>query len=400
MFMRVTVMVADYLLLFPAIWLTVTSLYRDPKHRLVTFFAVAAQPGLLLIDHGHFQYNNISIGLSILAVGLILRDYDLMGAIAFALSLNYKQMSLYYAPAFFVALLCKSLQKGHGITLASIIRIASIGFVVTVTFVISWLPFLLQEDPLEQVSQMLRRIFPVGRGLYEDKVANLWCSVSPVFKLQNFASSSTMVLICSVLTVFGFLPALAYLAYSCYTYNRAPKHSTAHKADQTLPQNPKSSFIITLSLVAWSFFFFSYHVHEKTVLLPVLPMMLWLYYSPNLVSIASLVSTVSMLPLLQRDGHEVSLLILCISYSVALKWMLGERVSLTAMFAFLAVPLSFHAASYIVKAPASYPDIFVLLLTSVSFIIMGLCVLGVYFGLIFPIRETVAKSVPLAKKIK
>lgn len=396
--MRATVIAADYLLLLPAVWLTVSSLYRDPKHRLVAFVAVAAQPGLMLIDHGHFQYNNISIGLAILAIGLILRDYDILGAVAFSLSLNYKQMSLYYAPAFFIALLCKCLQKGQGLTLNSVLRVACIGLAVVATFAASWLPFLLQDKPMEQVAQLLHRIFPVGRGLYEDKVANLWCSISPVFKLQHFASPPSMVLICSVLTVLGFLPACAYLAYSYYIRSSTESPQMAHGSEQTLTQSTKSSFIISLSLIAWSFFFFSFHVHEKSVLLPMVPMTLWIYYSPNLVSMAGLVSTVSMLPLLQRDGHEVSLLIACIVYAVVLKMMLQDRISLSAMFASIALPLSFHALSYIIKAPSAYPDLFVLLLTCSSFLIMGLCLLGIYFRLFFPLRQTVAQKVHLTKK--
>lgn len=403
-FMRATVIAADYVLLLPAIWLTVTALYHSPRHRLVTFIATAAQPGLLLIDHGHFQYNNISLGLTLMAAGLLLRDYDLLAAIFFTLSLNYKQMALYFAPAFFVALLCKSLQKGRGFTLSSLLHVLRVGAVVIATFVVCWAPFLLQEKPVDQVAQLLHRIFPVGRGLYEDKVANLWCSISPVFKLQNFASPSLMVLICTLMTVIGFLPALIYLIHSYYTHPRTETAAgnLASSTDQVSgvsgSHRPPSSFIISMSLVAWSFFFFSFHVHEKTVLLPILPMTLWLYYSPNFVAIANLVSTISMLPLLQRDGHEVSLLIACVVYAIVLKYLLGDRVSITAMFAALTVPLSFHVASYIVKAPAAYPDIWVLLLTSVSFLIMAVCVLGIYIRLYIPMRRANASATPHSKK--
>lgn len=33
--------------------------------------------------------------------------------------------------------------------------------------------------------QVMLRIFPFGRGLYEDKVANLWCTLSPLFKFKE-----------------------------------------------------------------------------------------------------------------------------------------------------------------------------------------------------------------------
>lgn len=36
------------------------------------------------------------------------------------------------------------------------------------------------------------RIFPFYRGLYEDKVANIWCSLSPVLKLKAHFSIPTI----------------------------------------------------------------------------------------------------------------------------------------------------------------------------------------------------------------
>lgn len=41
-------------------------------------------------------------------MALVLRDEDLLGSFFFCLSLNYKQMSLYYAPTFFFYLLGKN----------------------------------------------------------------------------------------------------------------------------------------------------------------------------------------------------------------------------------------------------------------------------------------------------
>lgn len=69
------------------------------------------QPTLLLTDHGHFQYNCISLGLSALAAAVIAQGHDILGSVLFSLSLNHKQMGLFYAPAFFAHLLGKCLQQ-------------------------------------------------------------------------------------------------------------------------------------------------------------------------------------------------------------------------------------------------------------------------------------------------
>lgn len=370
-FMRFTVIAADILLLLPAIWYAVTVVYRkeDLESKLNVFVALAAQPGLLLIDHGHFQYNGISLGLAILSTALILDDHDLLGSMAFSLSLNYKQMSLYYAPAFFFVLLAKSVRHPAGvISFTSFSRLFQIGLVVLATFAVCWSPFLLQNDPLAQVSQIFYRIFPVARGLYEDKVANFWCSISPIFKLQNFASSPTMMKICTALTLVSMSPA-------CYTIFNYTWRKDTTKLTQA------GAFIIGLACVACSFFFFSFHVHEKSVLLPVFIMSLWINESPNVIIVANVVSTVSMLPLLQRDGHEYSLIFLVFLYIIASKWAFKARVSIALVLASVSAPLAFHFASKWISPPPQLPDIFTLLLTSSSFGILLLCFLHLHLQL-------------------
>jgi hypothetical protein len=74
--------------------------------------AVLLIPSLIVIDHGHFQYNSISLGLALAAAALILRGRWLLSAAAFALALNYKQMLLYFAPVFFVFLLAVTWRGG------------------------------------------------------------------------------------------------------------------------------------------------------------------------------------------------------------------------------------------------------------------------------------------------
>lgn len=65
----------------------------------------------MIIDHGHFQYNCISLGLALFGVVGVVHDWDVIGSIAFSMSLNYKQMELYHALPFFFYLLGKSLQS-------------------------------------------------------------------------------------------------------------------------------------------------------------------------------------------------------------------------------------------------------------------------------------------------
>ena len=67
-------------------------------------------PAFVLIDHGHFQYNAVSLGLVLWAAYGCLTGRPLAASAAFSLALNFKQMSLYLAPAFFCYLLAGCLR--------------------------------------------------------------------------------------------------------------------------------------------------------------------------------------------------------------------------------------------------------------------------------------------------
>lgn len=107
LFMRYTVIIADLLIYIPAIiiacntiFITLLKLNIHKIHLLYLLIALI-YPGQILIDNGHFQYNNISLGFTLFAIASILKDRRLLGAIFFVFALNYKQMELYHAVPFF-----------------------------------------------------------------------------------------------------------------------------------------------------------------------------------------------------------------------------------------------------------------------------------------------------------
>jgi hypothetical protein len=81
------------------------------QRQLFVLCAMLMQPALVLIDHGHFQYNCISLGLTVLAAVAIAKGRHALGSVLFSLALNHKQMTLFYAPAFFAHLLGRCLQQ-------------------------------------------------------------------------------------------------------------------------------------------------------------------------------------------------------------------------------------------------------------------------------------------------
>lgn len=109
-------------------------------------------------------------------------------------------MSLYMSPAFFFCLLARCFYGGTHPTAAVakadssfsfitlIWRVAQLGVVVIGTFALHWVPFCLYAAPeegcLPGLGQVLHRMFPFQRGLFEDKVANIWCSLSLLIKVN------------------------------------------------------------------------------------------------------------------------------------------------------------------------------------------------------------------------
>lgn len=101
LFMRFTAVVSDLLIFFPAAFLYSFYFSSSTSSRLKFFLLLLLQPALILIDHGHFQYNAVSLGLAFLGMTAIMSGQDHLGSFCYVCSICYKQMSLYYALPFF-----------------------------------------------------------------------------------------------------------------------------------------------------------------------------------------------------------------------------------------------------------------------------------------------------------
>ncbi len=111
LFMRWTVAISDALIYLPAVIMACNAVFNNvlkqntPKVHLLYLLIALLYPGQILIDNGHFQYNNMSLGLASVAIAALLKDRRILGSIFFVMALNYKQMELYHAVPFFCYLL-------------------------------------------------------------------------------------------------------------------------------------------------------------------------------------------------------------------------------------------------------------------------------------------------------
>ncbi|EPS58794.1 hypothetical protein M569_16019, partial [Genlisea aurea] len=211
--MRWTVIISDLLIFFPAAFLFVFAYHRSVKpggeekrHTALHSAMVLLNPCLILIDHGHFQYNCISLGLTAAAVAAIFSGKDLSGSMLFCLALNHKQTSAYYAPAFFSYLLGKCLRRRN-----PILEVSKLGLVVLGTFAVVWWPYLYSMDASLEV---LSRLAPFERGIYEDYVANFWCSTSVIVKWKRLFSTRSLKLLSLAATLSACVPSMIQLLRS------------------------------------------------------------------------------------------------------------------------------------------------------------------------------------------
>ena len=63
-------------------------------------------PCMIIVDHGHFQFNSVMHGLVLWAVVMITRGHLVRATIFMVLAVMFKQMALYFALPFGVYALC------------------------------------------------------------------------------------------------------------------------------------------------------------------------------------------------------------------------------------------------------------------------------------------------------
>ncbi|ORY08875.1 glucosyltransferase [Clohesyomyces aquaticus] len=320
-YMRATAFISEYFIYIPAVIIFLRRYARIERVNVweasIALVAVLMQPSTILIDHGHFQYNTVMLGFMLASMSSMAAGRPLWGCVFFVGALGFKQMALFYAPAVFAYLLgiCVFPQ-------INVVRFLAIAVVTVLSFALLYLPFLLgilydmyrginmDDLPMPpllaslpfsldekawyypiilQLAQTIHRIFPFARGLFEDKVANIWCAIHTFHKLHRYSGP--------LLQRAALLATSAAIAPPCLILFLKPRK-------ELLP--------LALAATSWGFFLCSYQVHEKNVLLPLLPMTVLLSGERGLlpsirawVGLANMLGVWTMFPLLKRDDLRV-----------------------------------------------------------------------------------------------
>ena len=415
--MRATVLISEYFTYIPAAVVYVRHSAQlggvSVWESSIALTAILMQPATMLVDHAHFQYNTVMLGFVLACMSSLLAGRVLWASVFFVAALGFKQMALYYAPAVFAYLLgvCfvpqTNLSRFLGIALITVLSFAItfapfiLGAIygthhdvspppgtkgTTPSPLIASIPFAIDTQSwyypvLVQLSQIIHRIFPFARGLFEDKVANVWCAIHTVHKLHHYPNAKLQRLSLSA-TLIAILPA-------CMTISLFPRK-------ELLP--------LALSSTAWGFFLCSFQVHEKSVLLPLLPMTLLLGAQDGLsaevrawVGWANVIGSWTLFPLLKRDELRVPYAVLTLlwAYLLGLPPMsfslyFGRRTERTSIgiatkvvhLVFYAAMISWHVLEAFVQPPEGKPDLWLVLNALIGAAGFGVCFLWCTWRLI------------------
>ena len=278
---------------------------KKPLYALyyIVLLLILINPLMIIIDHGHFQYNNVMHGFFVLALLFLYSKKYILAIIFFSLCVNFKQMGLYYAIPFPLYVLKKlffnkSKNNESNNYLLSTICLGLYGIITIITNVIIYLPWL----KAKKLVDVFNRIFPVHRGIFEDKVATFWCTLNIFLKLNRYLK-----------TEFLFYLALLFTFLGC----SIPIYSIFRTEKITQKICSQCFFV-----VSFAFYLFSFHVHEKTIIIPVLAYLLNLPKMKNILPSFTLIGMFSLFPLLKRENQVIPYYLLCLIFYLISKYCL------------------------------------------------------------------------------
>ncbi|KAL7268407.1 glycosyl transferase [Rhizina undulata] len=274
-FQRSTVILTELLLIYALQKYISTAPEASKRASYIAALSILLSPGLLIIDHIHFQYNGFLYGVLLLSLVLARHENGRLWAGAvFAALLCFKHIYLYLAPAYFVFLL-----RGYCLFPENIFRIRwlnsiKLGTLVAGVFAVAFGPFVAWG----QMGQLLQRLFPFGRGLTHAYWApNIWAIYSFVDRVLIHVA-----------------PRLG-LHVDPAAVNSVTRGLVGDTAFAVLPDvSPRVTFVLTLffqiicliklflrptydtflgavTLCGYASFLFGWHVHEKAILLVIIP---------------------------------------------------------------------------------------------------------------------------------
>ena len=326
--------------------------HNNKKVQIMNYYLmlllILINPLMIIIDHGHFQFNNVMHGFFVISLLFLYSENFIFAIIFFSFCVNFKQMGLYYAIPFPLYVIKKYFfeNKKNSNAIISLIYIGIYAIVTLITNMIIYLPWLRAQ----KIHDVMNRIFPVHRGIYEDKVATFWCVINIFYKLNKHFNTNKLIKLSLFMTVSGCLiPIFAIF-----------------KSKKLSKKICTQCFFI----ISFSFYLFSFHVHEKTILVPFLAYLLNLPHMIKILPSFTLISMFSLFPLLKRENQIIPYYFTCIIFYLICKQSMKlicinkkenkdnnneEKMFLLFEISIFIIMLFYHFIDFNIPPPKQYP---------------------------------------------
>mmetsp|Transcript_37740 Transcript_37740/g.108790 ORF Transcript_37740/g.108790 Transcript_37740/m.108790 type:complete len:567 (+) Transcript_37740:1-1701(+) len=353
LYQRGTVMLSDVLLL-AGTWLWARG--RPAKDAAVVAGLTLLNPGLLMVDHIHFQYNGSMLGVLVASLALAREGRDAPAALLFACLLMLKHIFAYIVPVYFVYLLrhhcwpargagehvAASWLPTGGFKLGAFLQLAAAALAVLAAAFGPLLAAAWREGgPGAAVAYALQikgRLFPFQRGLCHAYWApNAWALYNVADKallhaLRRLPGFGRVVEDGSRASMTG---GLVEVASHAVLPNILAPHTFALTLLAMAPvlaatwRRPRPrAFVHAVVYCQLCSFMLGYHVHEKAILTAVVPLGLVCLDTALDAKIYLLVSWVghySLFPLLFEAREEPIKVIFFLLHVVASFWLLDRH---------------------------------------------------------------------------
>ncbi|KAG8943186.1 glycosyl transferase [Tulasnella sp. 419] len=247
----------------------------DRTTQTIVSLSLFLHPSFIIVDHIHFQYNGFMFGILLWSILMVREGNKLLAGLLFAILLNFKHLYMYLAPAYFVYLLRSYCLSPQGQLLVP--KFVKLATVVLSVFAVSFGPFAL----LGQIPQVFSRLFPFTRGLNHAYWApNAWALVTALDRVllkygrrfgfdlsidtsgvastsRGLVGDTVFAVIPNVKPIHTFAITVAFQMIFLVKLWRIPTYK---------------SFVCALTLCGYSSYMFGWHVHEKAVMMVLVPL--------------------------------------------------------------------------------------------------------------------------------
>jgi len=267
-FQRLSVILVSDGLLAIGTWMIL-----PPGQRIKGLLLTLFSSSLFIVDHVHFQYNGMLLGLLLISAALVQRGRFYSGAVVYVTLIFFKHIFLYCAPVYFIYFLRHHVSSPKS-PIGRIKRLFITACIVASISALALYPLYVTD----QLYAALSRMFPFGRGLTHSYWApNVWAVYSFLDRFLGFgfgvkaspgAISPTsgvvgmtdMLLLPNIsptfalfATIFAFLPLMLLIWKD---------------------RRRATPFITWVGLGCAVPFEFGWHIHEKAVLMILFPILI------------------------------------------------------------------------------------------------------------------------------